>query len=196
MLLLVNLELLLRIPQHYSPNLVTVSQILLLQMNGQGDKTSHQSNLLQPTTATKCSYHSKLCKSVNPQSSHCKPPFLGLPRFLSNKNQVHRKTSAANPQLWWSGWVCLLQKSQDELLETTSYFESSCADWQYIDLIMRLLQEGNLWNPNSCGVRTAFQRTSLWSSIVEVESGGGHPWRSPHRISLLLVQNSIFQLNC
>lgn len=138
----------------------------------------------------------KLCKSANPQSSHCKPLFLDLPRFLSNKNQVHRKTSAANPQLWWSGWVYLLQKSQDELLETTSYFESSCADWQYIDLIMRLLQEGNLWNPNSCGVRTAFQRTSLWSWIVEVESGGGHPWRSPHRISLLLVPNSIFQLNC
>ena len=200
LLLLVNLELLLRNLQHYSPNLVIVSQILLLllQMNVQADIISHRSNLLQPTY----SCHEMLIissqNSANPQSSHCKPLSLSWPSQILEqwKSGPQDNNISCKPATLMIGMSLL----------TAHKCTGRCATSKLLVLLRIIMcrlaiyrldheattRKGNLRNPNSCGVRTAFQRTSLWSWSVGVESGGGHPWRSPHRISLLLVQNSIY----
>lgn len=152
-------------------------------MNGQADITSHRTNLLQPTAATKCSCHSKtlqICKSPKALTTSLSLNFLTFPDSWAKKIRCTGKHQLQNRNFDDQDESTYCRSAQDELFETTGYFESLCADWQYIDFIMRLLQGKGIcgtqipaeYGPLSRGPAPDHE---LWRlNVVVVIHGGAH----------------------
>lgn len=101
----------------------------------------HNLSPKQPSSTYSC--HKMLTSFQNsanlqiPKASHCKPlSFLTVPDSWAIKIRCTGKHQLQTRTFDDQDEPTYCRSAQDELFETTGYFESSCADWQYIDLIM------------------------------------------------------------